>query len=64
MEKIKFELMSKEEFYAVEYKDKEYTLQHNHDMNSDYQYNEIYFDGKRIDEKTEEEILEAFSELK
>ena len=65
MEEIKFELMSREEFYAVEYKEKEYTLQHTYDVNPACYDNTIYdVDGNNeVDEKTKEEILEAFSKL-
>ena len=66
MNKPTFELMSKEEFYAVEYKGKEYTLQHTHNTNPDYYDNTIYdVDGNKIevDETIKQEILQAFGEL-
>jgi hypothetical protein len=65
MDKPIFELMSKEEFYAVEYKGKEYTLQHTHQLNPDYFDNTIYDvkGNKEADEKTAEEILQAFADL-
>jgi hypothetical protein len=65
MEKPIFELMSREEFYAVEYKGKEYTLQHTHNTNPDYFDNTIYdIEGnKEADEKITEEILQAFADL-
>jgi len=61
-----FELMSREEFYAVEYKGKEYTLQHTYNMNPDYYDNTIYDaeTGDKInDEILTEEILQAFGDL-
>lgn len=61
-----FELMSREEFYAVEYKGKEYTLQHTHNTNPDYYDNTIYDaeTGDKInDEILTEEILQAFGDL-
>jgi hypothetical protein len=64
MDKPTFELMSKEEFYAVEYKGKEYTLQHTHNTNPDYYDNTIYdVNGDKVDDEIVEEILQEFGEL-
>jgi hypothetical protein len=66
MDKPIFELMSREEFYAVEYTGKEYTLQHTHQLNPDYFDNTIYdaeTGDKVTDENTIQEILEAFGDL-
>jgi hypothetical protein len=66
MEKPIFELMSNEEFYAIDYKGKSYTLQHTHNTNPNYYDNTIYNaeTGNKIkDENLVREILEAFSDL-
>jgi len=65
MDKPIFELMGREEFYAVEYKGKEYTLQHTYNSNPDYYDNTLYdLDGNKVsDDDLVQEILEAFSNL-
>ncbi len=63
--KPKFEIMSEEVFYAVDYNGKEYTLQSTHQCNPDYYDNTVYdSDGnKEKDGNIIDEILEAFSKL-
>lgn len=64
MEKPIFELMSSEEFWAVDYKEKSYTLQHTHQLNPDYFDNTIYDEnGNKVSDELAEEILQAFGDL-
>jgi hypothetical protein len=64
MEKPIFELMSREEFYAVEYKGKEYTLQSTHQLNPDYFDNTVIdLDGNKVSDTIVKEILQSFRDL-